>query len=634
MLAPASLLLGLLVVPIILLYMLRLRRRRVTVSSTLLWQRLTREREANAPWQRLRRNLLLFLQLAILASLAFALARPYLPASTIASGNSVVLLDASASMRATDAAAPAGATRFEAAKTEILQQIDGLSGSDRMTLIQVGRAPSVLVPSTNDRKRLRQALELAQPESGSADWRAAFALARGAAQGYRDPKVIIVSDGGLPPDLLPLPAETHLIPVGRVADNLAISALAPRSGENGPILLAQAANYGESAAEALLSVTVDGVLYDSRRISLPPGESADLTWDLPAAAGQIRATLLPDDPEQDFLPLDNNAFAVNQSEGDTRALLLTNGNVFLEKLFAILPGMSTFKASPDGPAVDEPYDLIIYDGVALPSTPPPGDLLIINPQLSPPASGETAEAEWLPITGTFTNTVAVSLDDSSLLQFVDWGNVNVRQAQRVEAPWAEPLIEAAGGPLLLAGERDGRRVAILTFDLHDSDLPLQIAFPVIMANIVTWLNPGQVLQSNGNHAPGEPVELTPGPGTTAVSVVRPDGETWQVTMAAETQQLLFTETESTGIYQVQVEDANGTRAAGSFAVNLFDPGESQIRPAGSIRIGEATVDTNTAAQSAGQEELWPWLALLALLILLVEWWIHHRGIRRPDFKLP
>jgi uncharacterized protein (DUF58 family) len=111
-LAPLSLLLGLLAIPIILLYMLRLRRREVLVSSTLLWRKLLRDREANAPWQRLRRNLLLILQLLILAALVLALARPFIPVPSVAGGSVVVVLDASASMRATDV----GESRFDAAR--------------------------------------------------------------------------------------------------------------------------------------------------------------------------------------------------------------------------------------------------------------------------------------------------------------------------------------------------------------------------------------------------------------------------------------------------------------------------------------------------------------------------------------
>src|SRR3954470_20552442 len=101
-LAPLALALSAFAAPIILLYMLRLRRRDVEVSSTMLWQQLLRDREANAPWQRLRRNLLLLLQLLILAALIIALARPFITVPTVTTGRIAVLLDASASMTATD----------------------------------------------------------------------------------------------------------------------------------------------------------------------------------------------------------------------------------------------------------------------------------------------------------------------------------------------------------------------------------------------------------------------------------------------------------------------------------------------------------------------------------------------------
>src|SRR4026207_2349059 len=101
-LTPLALALGVIAGPIILLYMLRLRRREVQVSSTMLWQQLLRDREANAPWQRLRGNLLLLLQLLVLAALVMALARPFIEVPTVTTGRIALLVDASASMNATD----------------------------------------------------------------------------------------------------------------------------------------------------------------------------------------------------------------------------------------------------------------------------------------------------------------------------------------------------------------------------------------------------------------------------------------------------------------------------------------------------------------------------------------------------
>src|SRR3990167_336690 len=111
-LAPLFLSLAALAVPILILYMLKLRRREQEVSSTFLWRMVIRDREANSPWQKLRRNLLLLLQLLLLALLVVALARPFIPVQVVASGQVTVLLDASASMNATDVSP----SRFESAK--------------------------------------------------------------------------------------------------------------------------------------------------------------------------------------------------------------------------------------------------------------------------------------------------------------------------------------------------------------------------------------------------------------------------------------------------------------------------------------------------------------------------------------
>ncbi|MCZ7669589.1 MAG: hypothetical protein M5U34_21640 [Chloroflexi bacterium] len=122
------------------------------------------------------------------------------------------------------------------------------------------------------------------------------------------------------------------------------------------------------------------------------------------------------------------------------------------------------------------------------------------------------------MTGLFSDTVAIRLADSPLLQFVDWRDVHIRQAKRVEAAWARPLVEAEGGPLLLIGERNGQRIAVLPFDLRHSDLPLQIAFPILMANITIRLSPGRAFDAPTGLQPGDPVSISPAAATTAVLV--------------------------------------------------------------------------------------------------------------------
>jgi Ca-activated chloride channel homolog len=627
-LAPLSLLFGLLAVPIVLLYMLRLRRREVLVSSTLLWRKLLRDREANAPWQRLRRNLLLILQLLILAALVFALARPFIPVPSVVSGSVVVVLDASASMRATDVPE----NRFEAARRVVAAWIDDLGGDDRMTLILAGRTPRVLASASDDRDALHAALEAVGPEAGSADWEAALALAGGAAQGFSDAQVIIVSDGGLPENLPSLPVEIIYVPVGASGENLALLALATRrlapaaaasdDGEGARTqLFASVANLGIEDQSALLSLELDGALYDSRRITVAGGERTNLTWELQPGIETVRARL--GEQSVDYLALDDEAQAVVEGGSSNRILLVSTGNIFLEQAFRAFPGVQLFVAGPDAPLAPG-FDVYVLDGVELPDTPPAAPLLIVNP---PPAT----DNELLRVTGVFSDTAVVNRADSALLQFVEWGGVDVRVAREVVAPWARLLLTAGGGPLLLAGEAGGRRVVILPFALADSDLPLHIAFPVLIANITSWLNPGRAFDAPAGLAPGDPVAITPGPDTTAVLVEKPDGTRWL--QPVEGGPVVFGETEQPGLYHVILRSRGGERSAGRFAVNLFQPGESRLLPASSLRLGQSTVEQPENGDNIGQREFWRWLVAVAVIVLLVEWWVYFRGTRLPAINL-
>jgi hypothetical protein len=618
-LSPLALLFGLLAVPILILYMLKLRRREVEVSSVMLWQMLLRDREANAPWQRLKRNLLLLLQLLLLAALAIALARPFLRVPTIAAGTVVVLLDASASMNATDA----GPNRFEAAKAAARQLIEGLSSDGKMSLTLVGHQPEVLASATNDKDVLKSALGKARVSEGPSDWEAAFALASGAvrAASIEHSTVVIISDGGLPQNLPPLPGEVRYVPVGASADNLAIEALALRSASTGPQLFAKVANHGGADRAAIISFYIGEQLFSAEQVSVPAGKTADVVLtDLPAGPAIYRAKIsLPasagDATEVDKFPLDDTAWAVYQPPSAGRALLISPGNIFLEQVLAAIPGLQPFRLAAGAPIPADPFDLYVFDSV-ITDTLPAKDLLLVNPPTN--ALFSVGEA--------FTNTALSKIVvDDPLMQSVgrNWSGVHILKARKVTAPtWARVLVEAEGGPLVFAGETGGRRVAVLTFDLHDSDLPLQVAYPILMSNLINYLAPAQAFSAPDGLHPGETLVIKPSGRDTVMAVDDPDGNRYTAT--ATEAGVVFADTHVLGVYTV----VSNQSVLGSFAVNLFNPAESNIRPAQVIRVGKSEV-TASAREERGQLEIWPWLAAAAFALLLVEWWIYHRGPTLP-----
>lgn len=622
-LTPLALAFSALALPILVLYMLKLRRREVEVPSVMLWQWLLRDREANAPWQRLRRNLLLLLQLLLLALLVLALARPFLRVPAVARGNVIVLLDASASMNALDGGPPGGEplSRFEAARAAVRDLIDGLSEDGQLTLILVGRQPAVLAAATADRPALRAALAGAAVTQGPADWEAAFALAAGAARGSRLDQVttLIVSDGGLPAGLPPLPGEVRYVPMGASADNVAVAALALRPAAGGPELFARIANYGTAARTVIATVNRDGALYSAQQLELPAAGAADLVLtELPDAAAMYEVRLAAPGADAaaplDTLPLDDTAWAVYQPPAAGRALVLSPGNLFLEQMLTALPGLQPFRLLPGASLPEETFDLYVLDSVTATTGLPAADLLWVNPLSSTLFS----------VGAVFTNTALARVAaDDPLTRYLDWSDVHVLQARRVAVPaWARVLVEAEGGPLVFAGETGGRRVAVLTFRLQDSDLPLQLAYPVLMSNLIGYLAPAQAFSAPDGLRPGETLTIRPAGGDRAIAVDAPDGTRYQAT--ATEAGVLFTDSHLLGTYTV----VSNQGPLGRFVVNLFNPAESTIQPAAAIRVGRA--DVSAAAQTeVGQWEAWPWLAGAALLLLLIEWWIYRRGATLP-----
>src|SRR6185369_6069701 len=115
-LSPLALALAGLSVPLLLLYFLKVRRREMPVSSLLLWDPALRDREASTFFQRLQRDPLLILQILALLALTAALARPAITVSGQGNKRVAIVMDSSASMKATDV----GPSRFVQAQREAL----------------------------------------------------------------------------------------------------------------------------------------------------------------------------------------------------------------------------------------------------------------------------------------------------------------------------------------------------------------------------------------------------------------------------------------------------------------------------------------------------------------------------------
>ncbi len=620
LLSPAGLLFGLLAIPLVALYLLKMRRPEVSFSSLYLWERAVRDLQANAPWQKLRRNLLFLLQLLALLSLTLALARPARLTPGLTGQNTVVLLDASASMQADDVQP----SRFAAAVETVHQIIETLPDGGRMTIIQAGARPIPLASGTG-RETLHAALERAAPENGVADWQAALALAAGAVSPTANTVLLVVSDGGLPlSGLPPFPGEVRYIPIGEQSANLAIAAFTAQAAGGEVELFARIHNYGEQPVRALLAFYTQETLLHAETVSLAAGEDRGVTYgglpDLPAA---YRAVLRPTDEGQaDYLSLDDTAFAVYQPRPERRILLVTSGNIFLENILAALPGVRAYRADlqagrPPELSPEDRFDVYVYDGLLPDTLPPEGNFLFIDPPDNP----------YFAVGAPYTPTLPVTLAEHPLTAGLDWDAVYVGRARRIQPPpWSIPLVWTEDGALVFAGEREGRRLGVLAFRLQDSNLPLTVAYPVLFTRLLEYLAPGLPFEAGSSLLPGESLRIRPGVDAQQVVVADPAGQTH--TFFPQSESLLFTETTSPGVYAVSIytdPQQNAPERVAYFTVNPFAPQESSIRTADDIAIPALTTERETPR---GQREMWPWFAGAAWLLLLVEWMVAYAPRQR------
>jgi hypothetical protein len=173
-------------------------------------------------------------------------------------------------------------------------------------------------------------------------------------------------------------------------------------------------------------------------------------------------------------------------------------------------------------------------------------------------------------------------------------------------------------------------VAAVTFDLHHSDLPLQIAFPILFANLLNYLAPGQPFEAPAGLQPGDSLAIGL-PQTSTVQepsqivIASPAGKIY--TYPATENGVRFTSTGELGVYAVNFvgnQPTGALPAGGYFAVNLFDESESNIHPASMIQIGQKPVQASTRKET-GRREIWPWLVTTGLVLLMAEWWVYQRG---------
>lgn len=605
-LAPAAAVLALTLPAIAALYFLRIRRPTRVVPALNLWPSQIKDRQANVPWQRLRASWLLLLQLLVAAFLVAAAVQPALSATETFAPHSIVLLDASASMQAHDVQP----SRLDEAKRQIGAMIDQLSSQDRMTLIAVESTPRIVASTTGDHDALHRALSGVAATNGPADLSAGLTLAAGIVRPLESARAYLYSDGIVEPllatfaDGVPFPIEYHRI--GASGENIGLTSLVVKTTAQSRAAYLHIQNFGQQSRSTSLEWRSDTGLIDVQAIRLAGGQAQDLVLPVPATATTVTASIAAGD----ILSLDDSVTAIARVPRAFHVLLVTPGNVFLEQALRLRGDFQLDVVAPAAYRGASAYAMAVFDRFSPPVL-PDAPFVMIDPPAGSPLSGGSAVG---------IGRVRASDAGDPLLSNVSLQDVHLARSQDLNATtFGRPLITSIQTPLVLVRDEPFRQV-LVGFDIHESDFPLRIGFPILVQNLSEWMLPPSVPSSSFH--PDELVTIVPEPVASALSVVRPDGSRRSLATGSIT---TFADTDLTGVYTVE-QVASGKVDRSWFAVNLFSDSTSDVKPVDRLTLPPTRTVVGVQSSRPGQIVVWPWIALVALAIVVAEWLAFHRGL--------
>ena len=662
-LSPTSLFLFGLVVPIVLLYILKLRRRREPVSTLMFWDELFREKQTTSLFERLKHLLSLLLQLLFLALLVLAVARPQFTFITKSARQIILIIDHSASMNAVadpENSNPAANSRLAIAKQRALRAVDGLRFTDEMMVMGCHTRPTIHSTFTDHQKSLRQAIESIQPTDVKTDLEPALDLAYAVAQTKPNPEIIILSDFQFVSEnlrsQLQNPHENvkcHLLQIGETGDNVGITQFRVRKS------LANAFDYqtlltvlNTSEAEKQFSVELyfNEDLFDVRPYTLAPGESkSEIFSNFAFEGGKLKAAL----DITDALHSDNVAYAALPKRERTSVLLVTPENPFLEKALSVDEKLNFTVITPEEyPSRSENrYAVVIFDRYSPPTLGNGNYMFIYPPKASNiPDTVEINPAITWKIGAQLEMPIITEWEPTHpILHHVHLEHVQIGEAYQVTPPpKAQVLARSFDAPVLFVDTTSNRKIVFAAINILESDLPLRIAFPVIIANTIQWFQQDSGIQEYHLHT-GEvlksPIEEIGEKSPKNITVTGPENSSWETPVKQN--QVLFDQTQIAGFYELkrtnrslsegtvpteagdsELETFAATQDNGTlWAVNLADETESHINtdPAIEDLLAESVIPSSVAF---GRYPPWVYLVFLAVGLSVMEWFLYQR--RRID----
>lgn len=620
-----------LVVPLVLLYVLKIRRVKLRVASTWLWAVAERDLLAKSPFKRLIVQVPLLLQLAALLLLALAFARPATRGGAIVGDHVAIIVDVSASMAAKTAE---GTTRIQAARAAAINVVRALGPGADALILEAGREARIASPLDRDARRLEAAIERLEPGDVEGNLGRSLAIAADRLRQLPgDKRIVVVTDRALtdPESLAAVSLPVDVVDVGGEAANTAIVRVDVRSGVDPATKRDQVqafvllAHYGKQPRDVFVTLRQRNVNEPlaSRKLTLGPGERAPVVLTFEPTPGDRGTGLVVELSPEDALGTDDRAYArvpmgrkipvvLAPAEGAPWVRRALSADPDVELLGAALAALSSASVPDDA--------LVVVDG-ACPSPLPGGDLLIVNPPAGKCRTALVGESVERPSITSWSEA-------DPRLRFLTLDGVEVARARKIETEGpGDALVKTREGVLISDVSSPGRTGTLVAFDVGDSNWPLKASFVLFVRNVVELARSHRARGVTGPARTGEPMTVRVPPDLTLVEVEDPAGK--KLSIPSKAGLSVVPEVARAGFYFVSWK---GERPGSVLvAANLTSEAESDIGPK-TLPSGGSAVRVADAAAVADSHTDWAWLlAALALAFIAFDaWWL----TRRPRLATP
>ena len=602
---------------LVLLYILKQNAKEYTISSVELWQEVYRNLQATKPWERFRSQLLFFLQLFLLLLLIAALASPYLKKGGKNYGNVIFCIDNSGSM---NGLYDGKQKKLDAAKEQAVDYINRYKPDTTFTVVAAGRQTSVVLSASSDKSRIKREIKSIPATDVAGNTEETTTMLRSLTSQLQDYEIVWFTDSDINLDTL----QASVVDMSGVTEeamqNVSLDYVSHTVRvDGGADILAKVTNHGNRQASGEVNLYLDEELLEVAEYELEPEESKGIYFNGLSAAKLEKALeqnsiIRAECNEADALLEDNTSYDFLSAGKEKNVLLVTKQNLFLEKAISINADVVLYKTNSVSHLDNTmTYDLYIFDGVVPEEVPAEGNLLYLNP-------GEDAkigENVLFSVEGTEKN-IWIDTKEHEVTDYLKDYTFGVSRLRKISRPaWAQEFFSAGEYSAGFVGDVEGRKVAVLGFDIHRTDFPLQTEFPIFMHNLLRECVDSTVLAYTKAEA-GEPVEIRLSAQEQG-TMTNPEGEKTKL----EVSDVVYPDTEKSGLYQLVAETSKGEIKEYYFA--SFPAKESRLQDKISVTAKEGTkeVEKEATTISSGISLQLP-VMLLVILLLLAEWWVYVR----------